>query len=80
LVIILRLIGMTVAISSLTTIALQRVNVLAANELAQQTADAAGALATYARITVQVLAEVGLVGAVICGIALIPAAWGLRKV
>ena len=79
LVIILRLIGMTVAISSLTTIALQRVNLLATAELAQQTADATQALNVYARITVQVLAEVGLVGAVMCVLALIPAALGLRK-
>lgn len=80
LVIILRLIGMTVAISSLTAIALQRVNLLATSALAQQTADATQALNVYAQVTVQVLAEVGLVGAVMCILALIPAAFGLRKV
>ncbi|MEO8607570.1 MAG: MFS transporter [Chloroflexota bacterium] len=79
LVIILRLIGMTIAISSLTAIALQRVNTLAAAELAQQAAGASEALNVYARITVQVLAEVGLVGAIMCAIALVPAALGLRK-
>jgi len=79
LVIILRLIGMTIAISSLTVVALQRVNVLATTELAQTAIDATQVVAVYARITVQVLAEVGLVGAVICVLALISAALGLRK-
>lgn len=79
LVIILRLIGMTVAISSLTVVALQRVNVLASAQLAQMTADPNAVVTVYAQTTVQVLAEVGLVGAVICMIALIPAVLGLRK-
>jgi MFS family permease len=79
LVIILRLIGMTVAISSLTVIALQRVNVLASAELAQMAADPNAVVTVYARLTVEVLAEVGLVGAIICVIALIPAAMGLRR-
>jgi MFS family permease len=79
LVIILRLIGMTVAVSSLTALALQRVNLLATGELAQAAADPAQALVVYARITVQVLAEVGLVGMLICILALIPAALGLGK-
>jgi MFS family permease len=80
LVIILRLVGMTVAISSLTTLALQRVNLLAMAELAAQTTGDVNQVAVvYARITVQVLAEVGLVGAIACILALIPAALGLPK-
>jgi hypothetical protein len=72
LVIILRLIGMTVAVSALTTISLQRVNILAAQALGGNV-DPQQAVNTYATITVQVLAELGLVGAVVCGLALIPA-------
>jgi hypothetical protein len=79
LVIILRLIGMTVAISSLTAVALQRVNVLATAELAQMAADPNLVVTVYARITVEVLSEVGLVGAIICVIALIPAVLGLGR-
>lgn len=72
LVIILRLIGMTVAVSALTTISLQRVNLLAAQAVGVGV-DPQQAVDTYAHITVQVLAELGLVGAVVCAIALIPA-------
>jgi hypothetical protein len=73
LVIILRLIGMIISVSSLTTIALQRVNTLAAQAVGGTVVDASQAVDTYARITVQVLGEMGLVGAVMCGLALIPA-------
>ena len=73
LVIILRLIGMTVSVSALTTISLQRVNTLAAVELGSAAGDPSLAVETYARVTVQVLAELGLVGAVMCVLALIPA-------
>ncbi len=73
LVIILRLIGMTISVSALTTISLQRVNTLAAVELGSAVGDPSLAVETYARVTVQVLAELGLVGAVMCGLALIPA-------
>jgi MFS family permease len=78
LVIILRLIGMTVAISSLTGLALQRVTFLASSALAGNT-DPQAAINLYAQVTVQVLAEIGLVGAVICILAMIPAVFGLRK-
>jgi MFS family permease len=79
LVIILRLIGMTIAVSSLTTLALQRVALLASAALGSTVADPQQALDVYAQITVQVLAELGLLGAVVCAIAVIPAAIGLRR-
>lgn len=67
LVIIGRLMGMTISISLLTRLTLQRV--------AQVTTEA-GVLVTdpeYGRLAVGVLAELGLVGAVVCGLALLPA-------
>lgn len=79
LVIILRLLGMTIAVASLTTLALQRVAVLAQAVLGPNVADPRQFIDVYANIVVQVLGELGLLGAVICGIALIPAALGLRK-
>jgi MFS family permease len=79
LVIILRLIGMTIAVSLLTTLSLQRVAYLAALELGPTVADPTVFVEIYARITVQVLAELGLLGAVICVVAIIPAWWGLRQ-
>lgn len=72
LVIILRLIGMTVSVSALTTIALQRVNALAAAQLGGL-ADPVQAANAYAEITVRVLGELGLVGAAACALALLPA-------
>jgi hypothetical protein len=79
LVIILRLIGMTVAVSSLTTLSLQRVTTLASAALGPNVADPEVFIEVYARITVQVLSELGLIGAIVCGLALIPAALGLRR-
>jgi len=73
LVIILRAVGMTVSVSSLTAFALQRVNSLAGAELQGLGLDTAIYTDTYARITVNVLGELGLLGAVLCGIALVPA-------
>lgn len=72
LVIILRLIGMTVSVSALTTIALQRVNALAAAQLGGLV-DPVQAANAYAEITVRVLGELGLVGAAACALALLPA-------
>jgi MFS family permease len=77
LVIILRLIGMTVSVSSLTTLSLHRVEQLAILQLGS-VADPLQYADTYAHITVQVLAELGLVGAALCGIALVTA-FLLRK-
>lgn len=73
LVIILRLIGMTISVSALTTISLQRVNILAAAQLGGEMVDPTQAVEVYASVTVKVLAELGLIGALVCGIALIPA-------
>ncbi len=73
LVIILRLIGMTVSVSALTTLSLNRVNALAAQAIGTAGADPMQAVETYAIITVQVLAELGLVGAIMCAVACIPA-------
>lgn len=73
LVIILRLVGMTVSVSSLTTIALQRINHRAGAELSAVAFNSDVYLDTYATITVDVLGEMGLIGAIVCGVALIPA-------
>jgi MFS family permease len=80
LVIILRLIGMTLSVSSLTTISLQRVTQLASAELGGVAGDPLQYVDVYARITVQVLAELGLVGAVLCGVALLAALLLRRRV
>ncbi len=80
LVIILRLIGMTVAVASLTNFALHRINGLAATELggALQSDDQTMAfINSYAGIAVRVLGELGLMGAVLCLVGLIPAALGM---
>jgi MFS family permease len=73
LVIVLRLIGMTLSVSSLTTFALQRVTFLVASELGQAGLNTALYADTYARVTVDVLGELGLIGAVVAGVSLIPA-------
>jgi MFS family permease len=73
LVIILRLIGMTVAVSSLTTLSLQRVTYLASLQLGEVAVDPQQATDIYLGVTVRVLAELGLLGAIVCGIAMIPA-------
>lgn len=73
LVIIMRLLGMTISISALTAFASQRLASLAAVELGREVVDPFAALDVYARLTVQVLTEMALVGAVICAVGLIPA-------
>ncbi len=78
LVIILRLIGMTVAVASLTAFSIQRVSVLSAAALtANPTTDPNAITLLYTQMTARVLAELGLLGAVLCGLALLPALWGL---
>lgn len=72
-VIIMRLLGMTVSISILTAFASQRLGYLAGVELGAAANDPLAALTVYARLTVQVLAEMGIAGAVLCLLALIPA-------
>jgi MFS family permease len=81
LVIILRLIGMTVAVASLTNFALHRINNLAAIELGGQLQSGDQTMEfinAYAGIAVRVLGELGLMGAVLCLLALIPAAFGMK--
>lgn len=73
LVIIFRLLGMTVSIALLTAFASQRLGYLAALELGAGSNDPFAALNVYTRLTVQVLAEMGLVGTILCGLALLPA-------
>lgn len=73
LVIIMRLLGMTISVSLLTAFASQRLGMLAAAELGQQVIDPMAAIDVYSRLTVQVLTEMGLFGAAICLIGLIPA-------
>ncbi len=68
LVIVMRLLGMTISVSLLTNLTLQRVTSLAAG---------AGVMITdpqYGELAARALAELGLVGAVACLIALLPAA------
>lgn len=74
LVLILRLIGMTVSVSSLTTFSLNRVTTIASERLGESAVNAAFYVGEYAEITVEVLAELGLLGAVLCVVAMIPAA------
>lgn len=73
LVIIMRLLGMTISVSALTAFASQRLSSLASAALGAQVVDPNAAIDTYARLTVQVLTEIGLVGAIICAVAIIPA-------
>ncbi|MBL8134624.1 MAG: MFS transporter [Anaerolineae bacterium] len=73
LVIIMRLLGMTLGVSSLTSFASQRLSLLAAAELGADFVDPYAAVDVYARLTVQVLAEIALLGAILCAIGLIPA-------
>lgn len=74
-VLIMRLIGMTLSASSLTTIAMNRVTYLANTRYGESIVTSA--FEAYPQITVQVLGEFGLLGAVLCGLAMIPA-WLLR--
>jgi hypothetical protein len=72
-VIIMRLLGMTISVSALTAFASQRLSLLASAALGAQIVDPTAALDVYAQLTVQVLTEISLLGAVICLIALVPA-------
>jgi MFS family permease len=74
LVIILRLIGMTVSISTLSSIMFYRVNALAAvGSVGMDTIDPNALLLIYTDSALQVLGEMGLIGAVLAGLAIIPA-------
>ena len=74
LVLVLRLVGMTVSVSALTTYSLREVNRLAEIALGADSALADPFLYanTYANIVVDVLGTLGLFGAIVCVVALIP--------
>lgn len=73
LVIIMRLLGMTLSVTGLTAFASQRLAMMAAEQLGQNVVDPMAAVDVYSRITVQVLAEMGLLGAIVCAVAILPA-------
>jgi MFS family permease len=75
LVIIIRLVGMTISMSSLTTFALRRVSALMGDT--GETFDMDAATAEVVDVTAQVIRELMLLGAAVCVLALI-AAWFMR--
>lgn len=72
LVIILRLIGMTISVSTLSTFGLYRVTSIA-SAVQTTTFDTNAMLNVYADATLTVLGEMGFIGAVLCAVALVPA-------
>jgi MFS family permease len=80
LVLVLRLVGMTISVSALTTYSIREVNRLAELELGTSAAsvDPFVYANVYANIAVDVLAQLGLIGAVACVLALVPA-WFLSS-
>lgn len=72
LVIILRLIGMTVSVSTLSSIMFYRVNALTVQRL-DDSFDPAAYVTAFSDATVQILREMGLIGVVLAALALIPA-------
>lgn len=73
-VLILRLIGMTISISTLSSIMFYRVNGLVAEATAGvSTFDSNLLYDAYTTSAVQVLGEMGLIGAVLAGLAIVPA-------
>lgn len=73
LVIIMRLLGMTISVSLMTALASQRLATLASAALGDLSVDPYAAIDVYSRLTVQVLGEISLAGAIICLLALLPA-------
>lgn len=71
----LRLMGMTFAASSLTTIALRRISALATGAIGETIAMTQEAVNIYVTLTAQVIREIALLGAILCLLALIPALW-----
>lgn len=69
----LRLMGMTLAASALTTIALRRISTLAAAAIGETIAMTQEAVNIYVMLTAQVIRELALLGALLCLLALIPA-------
>jgi hypothetical protein len=60
-------------VSLLTSYASQRLAYLVGEASVGAAVDLGSSLDTYARSTIQVLAEMGIAGAVLCALALIPA-------
>ncbi|MDZ4672470.1 MAG: MFS transporter [Phototrophicales bacterium] len=73
LILIMRLVGMTISVTSLSNFAISRVNWLAGEQLAGILRHDPSYLQTYSSIAAGVLGELGLLGAIICGLAIIPA-------
>ncbi|MEO0597142.1 MAG: hypothetical protein AAF126_13600, partial [Chloroflexota bacterium] len=73
-VLILRLVGMTVSISTLSSVMFYRLSSLAAQATAgTETLDAQLLYTAYTDAAVQILGEMGLIGAVLSAIAIVPA-------
>ncbi len=72
LVIILRLMGMTVSVSTLSTFGLYRVNSIVAAAQQSATFDANSMINIYTQATLTVLEEMGLIGLILSGLAIIP--------
>ena len=72
LVIILRLIGMTVSVSTLSTFGLYRVNALVSAAQSSGAFDPSTLTNVYVSATLRVLEEMGLIGLVLCVIAIVP--------
>ncbi|MBE0691080.1 MAG: MFS transporter [Anaerolineae bacterium] len=73
LVILMRLLGMTLGIALLTAFASQRLSDLIVLEYGANAPDPYAAVDVYLRLTVTVLGEMGLAGAVLCLLGMIPA-------
>jgi MFS family permease len=72
-VLILRLVGMTISVASLSSIMLSRINYLAnLNAVVNGVFDASVYAQTYVDSAVQVLREIGFLGALLCLLALLP--------
>jgi len=72
LVIILRLIGMTVSVSTLSSFGLYRVNAIVSAAQQSATFDANSMINIYTQATLTVLEEMGLIGLILCVIAILP--------
>ncbi|GAB4575116.1 MAG: MFS transporter [Anaerolineae bacterium] len=69
----LRLMGMTLAASSLTTIALRRISALASRTIGETVAMTQEAVNIYVALTAQVIREIAFLAAALCLLALVPA-------
>lgn len=78
-VLILRLVGMTLSVASLSSFMLTRVGSIAsASAVVNGQFDAARYAEAYLQAAVNVLRDIGLLGAIICALALLPTRW-LRR-